>query len=166
MNRSQYIKMNPKIGISLFNKKTRQQFMASSKDHLGHKNRVNEFGAGDIILLNDIESQEVFGVVTLGVYDSGKIYRDHHLLDDDMYEGDAAKYNKYDIKIAEFRAVAISFETLANLCGKDSNSASKTNIWKGTHLNYKNAFFKGDDSENVLNKLQDIIKMLLTIQTL
>ena len=158
--------MSPKIGISLFNKKTRQQFMTSSKNHLGHKNRVNEFGAGDIILLNDIESQEVFGVVTLGVYDSGKIYRDHHLLDADLYEGDAAKYNKYDIKIAEFRSLTISFDTLANLCGKDATSVAKTNIWKGTHLNYANAFFKGDDSDIVLSKLHNIIKILLTVQTL
>lgn len=158
--------MNPKIGISVFNKQTREQFMRSSKDRLGHKNRVNEFGAGDIILLNDIESQEVFGIVTLGVYDNGKIYTDHHLLDVDLYEGEAAKYNKYDIKIAAFRSLTISFDTLANLCGKDASSVFKTNIWKGTHLNYTNAFFKGDNSEIVLNKLHNIIKMLLTVQTL
>jgi hypothetical protein len=158
--------MTSKIGISVFNKKTREQFMNSSKDRLGHKSRVNEFGAEDIILLNDIESQEVFGIVTLGVYDNGKIYRDHHLLDADLYEVDAARYNKYDIKIGSFRAVTISFNTLANLCGRDATSVSRTNIWKGTHLNYTNAFFKGDDSEIVLNKLHAIIKMLLTVQTL
>lgn len=158
--------MSFKIGISVFNKKTRDQFMKSPKDRMGHKNRVNEFGSGDIILLNDIESHEVFGIVTLGLYDNGKVYRDHHLLDADLYEGDAAKYNKYEIKIAEFRSVIISFETLANLCGQDLNSRSRTNIWKGTHLNYANAFFKGDDSDIVLNKLHNIIKMLLTVQTL
>lgn len=158
--------MGPKIGISIFTKKTRDQFMKSPKDRMGHKNRVNEFGGGDIILLNDIESREVFGIVTLGLYENGKVYTDHHLLDVDLYEGDAAKYNKYDIKIAEFRALTISFDTLANLCGKDATSVAKTNIWKGTHLNYANAFFKGDDSEIVLDKLHNIIKMLLTVQTL
>lgn len=158
--------MNSKIGICVHNKKTRNDFLKSHKEHLGHKNQVHEFGAGDIILLNDIESQEVFAIVTLGLYDNGKVYRDHHLLDVDLYEGDAAKYNKYDIKIAEFRSVSISFETLANLCGQDVNCSNKTNIWKRTHLNFRNAFFSGDNSEIVLRNLKNIINMLLTVQTL
>ena len=159
-------KMNCKIGISVFSKKTRNDFVKSPKEYLGYKNRVHEFRAGDIILLNDTESQEVFGIVTLGLYDNGKVYRDHHLLDVDVYEGDAAKYNKYDIKIAKFRSVSISFETLANLCGQDLNCPIKTNIWKNTQLNYTKAFFAGDDSEIVLRKLKSIIIMLLTVQTL
>lgn len=158
--------MAAKIGVTLFNKKTRGEFMASSRRHLGYKNKIHEFKAGDIILLNDIESGEVFGIVVLGTYDSGNVYREHHPLDIDIYSGDSQKYNKYDVKIDRLIPLIITFSKLASLCGKNTSDGTKTNIWKGTHLNFSKLFYKADDEEAVISKINILIETILSVQTL
>jgi len=158
--------MNPKIGITLFSKKTREELMKSPKTYLGHKNKVHEFSAGDIILLSDQDMHEFFGLVVLGNYEDGKVYKLHDLLDVDIYSGDAAKYNKYDIKIEKFISISIPFDKLATLCGKEVTDKTTTNIWKNTHLNFSKAFYSGEDSDSVISKLQIIIGMLLSVHTL
>jgi len=152
-----------KIGITLFNKETRKEFMNSPKLYLGHKTRIHEFHEADIILLCDQDSHEIFGIVILGKYENGKIYREHDLLDINIYSGSADKYNKYDIKIQKFISVCLPFQQIATVCGKDISDKTCTNIWKNTHLNFSKVFYKGEDEKLVISKLQILIGMILSV---
>ena len=153
----------PKIGVTFFNEKTREEFMKSPKLYLGHKNKVHIFNEGDRILLCDQDSHEIFGIVILGKYEDGKIYRKHDDPDIKIYSGSADKYNKYDIKIQKFISVCLPFQQIATVCGKDISDKTCTNIWKNTHLNFSKVFYKGEDEKLVISKLQILIGMILSV---
>ena len=48
--------------------------------------------------------------------------------------------------------------------GKNEDDKTTTNIWRNTHLNYSNVFYKGDDSEIVLQRLNIFINTLLSVE--
>lgn len=150
--------------VTYFTELTAGEFKNSSKEYLGHFNKVHKFKKGDVALLINIETKCIFGIAILGEYEDGKIYREHHQLDVDTYTGENSKYNKYDIKIEKLCNVNIAFKDLAILCGKTEDDKVTTNIWKSTHLNYSNVFYKGEDSEIVLQRLNILINTLLSVQ--
>lgn len=155
--------MNPSILVSLFNQTTAAEFLKSDRSHLGSVHKIHEFKKGDIVLLLDIQSKRLFGITLLDSYASGKVYQDHHLLDIDIYSGDKQQYNKYDVKIQNFREINIPFEDLAILCGKTINDKTYNNIWRGTQTNFRYASYKGEDSKDVLLRLRLLIKSLMSV---
>ena len=150
--------------VTYFTNLTWQEFKNSTKECLGHYNKVHKFKKGDIVLLINTEEKCILGIAILGEYEDGKVYREHHQLDVDTYSGENSKYNKYDIKIEKLRNVNISFKDLAILCGKNEDDKTTTNIWRNTHLNYSNVFYKGEDSEIVLQTLNIFINTLLSVE--
>lgn len=151
----------PKIVVSLFDKKTKQEFLSNDKSYLGNTTKLNNCQEGDIVILQDIESKEIFGLAYIDVFPDGKIYAEHHPLEIDVYSGTAAKYNRYEIKIKNFRNVNISFEDMAIICGKSVDDKVRNNIWKGSCFGFRSANYNGEDSENVLRRLNIFVRSIL-----
>ena len=156
--------MTPSILVSLFNNKTKLEFLSSTRTNLGSVHKIHEFKKGDIVLLLDIETKCLFGITLLDSYETGKVYQEHHLLDTDIYSGDKAHYNKYDVKVQKVTEVTISFEDLAIMCGKTVNDKGYTNIWKASHMNFRYAQYQGEDSELVNKRLRILIQTLLSVK--
>lgn len=156
--------MERQVLVSLFNNKTKLEFLNSPRAHLGSVHKIHTFRKGDVVLLLDIETKCLFGMTLLDSYESGKVYQDHHPLDIDMYSGDKSHYNRYEVKIQKVVEVSISFENLALLCGKTVDDKSYTNIWRGTHMNFRYAQYRGPDSDDVMKRLNALIDILLSVK--
>lgn len=152
------------ILVSLFNTKTKQEFLVSSRSFLGSFHKIHKFKKDDIVLLLDIEAKCLFAITLLDCYENGDVFKDHHLLDIDIYSGDKSHYNKYEIKIQKVTEVNIPFKDLAILCGKCEHDKTRTNIWKGSQMNFCSAMYVGEDSEDVLNRLQILVNSLLSVK--
>lgn len=148
--------------VTYYNNQTWEEFKNSDKQYLGHFNKVHKFKKDDIVLLLNNESKHVEGIAVLGEYEDGKVYREHHALDVDVHAGEHSKYNKYEIKIENLKFIHISFEDLATLCGKDEDDKSITNIWKAGRFNYSNVFYKGEDEDLIMLRLNIFIHTILT----
>ena len=153
-----------KILISIFNTLTQSEFLSSSLSYLGNTTKLNNCKKGDIIILQNIETKIVFGIAEIDEYDSGNVYIEHCMLDSDTYSGDAAKYNKYEIKIKNFKKVNITFEDISFICGKSLQDPSRTNIWKGSCFSFRKANYSGEDSDLVLKKLYVLLNSIVTSQ--
>jgi hypothetical protein len=151
-----------KILVSIFNNKTALEFNSSYKDHLGNTTKLHTCKKGDIIIFQNIEDKSVFGLAQIDEFPDGKIYNEHHPLDVDVYSGGDAKYNRYEIKIKNYKSVSISFDDLACICGKSSDDSERTNIWKGSCFSFRQANFQGPDSEVVLKRLTIFLTAILT----
>ena len=138
---------------STFKTQSRTEFLTGDKKYLGHYQRVNK-DAGTLVLLQCLETEQIFGIVKLGIFpETGKVYREHHPLDTDTYSGTMSKYNKYDICISEFKEVNISFESLARLIGIDNKK--RNNIAKRHNLNFAKATtFNQPNEAEVMEKLK------------
>jgi len=153
-----------KVLVSLFNNTTQEEFLSSLRTHLGNTTRLNNCEEGDIIVLQNIESKNMFGVALIGAYDDGKVYAEHHPLEMDIYSGNAAKYNRYEIKIKNFKKVNVSFEDIACICGKSLDDPVRNNIWKGSCFSFRKANYTGEDSENVMKRFHILLNSLLTTE--
>jgi hypothetical protein len=146
------------IILSLFNNKTEEEFMKSSRESFNHETKTT-YPAGTRVILKNQDSEKIFGIAILGEYENGKAWRDHHPLDIDIYSGEHAKYNKYDYKIDKFKKISISYDHLRLLIGIDAKK--QTNLTRRTHLAYRQVFVKQDDEPQILEKLSIWIESIL-----
>ena len=135
-----------------FNNKTMEEVKNSDCKWFGHKQKTSK-RAGTRVLCQNIQSREVFAIAVLGVFEDGKVFRKHHPLDVDIYSGDAAKYNNYDICIEKihFFKTPVSFEKLAKLFGV--NNANRNNITKKSNTNFAKLFYESEDRETVFERI-------------
>jgi hypothetical protein len=152
----------PQIIVSIFKKVTHDEFMRSPRTHLGNKNKLHCYHPGDIVLLTDIESKQLFAITTLDAYEDGHICREHHILDEDIYSGEKTNYNRYEVKIKPLVEVSVPFESLAVLCGKSPTDMTNNNIWRPSQFNFRRAFYKGDDE--VVVRLRHLVNSLLSVK--
>ena len=139
------------VVISYFSKKTREEFLISSKEKLGKKDRTN-LTAGTTVILSSLDEKVVWGVCTLANWDgTGSPCREHHLLDQDTYSKEFAAYNKYDICISNLHILKnpISYDNIRVLVGAPEGKTGASNMWKGSNTNFASIFFKGDDNSCV-----------------
>ena len=135
------------IVISFFNTKSRGEFMSGSRLSLGSRTRVPSCPAGTIVMLYDLDAQEAWAVCSLKNWDgTDSPCREHHLLDEDTYSADLAKYNRYDICIKSMRilTVPILFEEIRTLVG-GGDQRGAGNMWRGFHGNFQKPFQSGAD---------------------
>jgi hypothetical protein len=137
---------------SQFDNKTMEEFKNSGCKWFGHKQKTNK-PAGTRVLCQNIQTREVFAIAKLGVFENGKVFREHHQLDVDIYSGDAVKYNKYDICIEKihFFETPIPFKSLAKLFS--INNAHRNNITKKSNTNFAKLFYECEDIEDVLERV-------------
>lgn len=154
----------PKIGIVLFKNQSENEFMLSTKTYIGNSKQVHCFAENDIILLQNIESKKIFGIAQFGVYENGKIFHEHHLLDEDLFGGTNVHHNKYEVKIKNFKKVDITFEELAIMCGKPLNDRPYNNIWRGNNRTMVPAQYTGEDPESVMKRLRTLINILIKME--
>ena len=147
--------------VAIFNNKTATEFQSGYKEHLGNTTKLHTCKKDDIIILQNIEDKIVFGLAQIDEFSDGKIYAEHHLLGIDTYTGNDAKYNRYEIKIKNYKSVSISFDDLACICGKSADDAERTNIWKGSCFSFRQANYQGADSEVVLKRLNIFLTAIL-----
>lgn len=153
----------PTIFMTVFNNETQEQFLNSTRNFLGHRSKFLSGKAEDVIVLGNNDTKKIFGIVVLGMFDDGKVYREHNLLDEDIYTGTKTMFNKFDIKIGRFVKVDIPFEDIALLCGKPADDKNHHNLWKRSQLNYVKPFYKGEDEELVVKRFTTLIKTLLSV---
>jgi hypothetical protein len=153
----------PTVFMTVFNDKTQELFLNSGRNFLGHRSKFLAGKVGDVIVLGNNDTKKIFGIVVLGEFDNGKVYREHNLLDEDIYTGTKYMFEKFDIKIGRFVKVDIPFEDIAILCGKPADDKHHHNIWKRSQLNYVKPFYKGEDEELVVKRFSTLIKTLLSV---
>jgi len=139
--------MNSPILISNFDTESREQFIASDKTVLGHREMTNAV-EGTIIVLTD-KNLGIFGLaVARNAPGSLKPCIKSHLLDPDMYTGSYAKYNKCHIYIKEVKLfkTPISHAQIKQLINAPAISGHG-NIWTNNQMSYRAPFHKGVESE-------------------
>jgi len=135
------------VAVSYFSKKSREEFMASTKGKLGKKDRCN-LESGTIIILSSLDERVVWGVCTLANWDTTKSpCREHHLLDQDIYSKEFAACNKYEINIDNLRILKnpISYDDIRILVGGPAGITGPNNMWKGFQCQYAPTFVTGED---------------------
>jgi hypothetical protein len=137
---------------SHFDSKTMEEFKNSECRWFGNKQKTSK-PAGTRVLLQNIQTREVFAIAVLGAFENGKVYRKHCMMDVDIYSGDATKYNKYDICIEKIKFFdnPIPFVSLAILFG--INNAHMNNITKKSNVSFGKLFYLGEDSEIILQRV-------------
>lgn len=141
------------VAISYFCDSSFVEFMASSKNHLGHRQNL-KLPAGTIIVLVNLDTRAVIGACTLDNWEgTSSPCRPHNFLDPDLYISDprARAYNKYDIKISDLRILKnpVTLDTVRFLVGGDVTSKRCNNLWKGHICNYATPFLEGEDQTPV-----------------
>jgi hypothetical protein len=120
------------ICISVFNTDTREKFW-THPESMGHSTKVHCVHAGDIVLLYDMDTKEVFGIGILRAIDNGKIYKETHPYDQDLYNNDYSKYNKYEIGVKVFPIEPVLVQTINEECGLTITQT----LVKGHHISFK-----------------------------
>ena len=135
------------VVVSYFTKKSREEFLSSSRFKLGKKDRCN-LPAGTIVVLSSLDEKSVWGVCKLANWEGmGSPCREHHVLDEDIYSKDFAACNKYDICIDNLRVLnnPISYDDIQVLVGGTSGTTGANNMWKGFHCQFASTFCSEDD---------------------
>lgn len=135
------------VAVSYFSKKSREEFLASTKGKLGKKDRCN-LDAGTIVILSSLDERVVWGVCTLANWDGTESpYREHHLLDQDIYSKEFAACNKYEINIDNLRILKnpISYDDIRILVGGPAGMTGPNNMWKGFQCQFAPTFVTGED---------------------
>ena len=125
-----------------FTTETLDQWLRGDKTHLNNYVRT-KYRAGTIVVLVNLTTKSVIGVCILANWDNtNSPCREHHLLDNDTYEGKNAKYNRYEICISDLRLLKapVSFEKVRILVDGDANSKQRNNMWHGFQGNFVKPF--------------------------
>lgn len=136
------------VAVSFFDEKSKAQFLSGSREYLGNSRRVKSCPAGTIVLLNDLTKREMWGVCMIENWPgTSSPCREHHLLDCETYSHEFAKYNKYEIRITNFRVLKnpIAFEQVRAIVGGDERAKGSGNMWKGFHSSFSMPFQEGAD---------------------
>jgi hypothetical protein len=140
------------VVVSYFTKKSREEFLSSSRYKLGKKDRCN-LSAGTIVVLSSFDEKIIWGVCVLANWEgTDSPCREHHLLDEDIYSRDFANYNKYDICIDNLRILKnpVSYDNIRILVGGTNGITSPNNMWKGFQCQFAPTFCSGEDKMSVV----------------
>jgi hypothetical protein len=149
-----------KIAQAVFTSQTRDDFMKSDKQCFGHKEHVHK-DEGTYVICQDLDRQEIFGIAILKKFpETGTVNRPHDHLGIDIYGNTNAKYNKYDVGISKFKGVCMPYKELTSLIGTDNRKTN--NITKRNQITFRKVFCKQPDEEEVLQKLEILIRMLFS----
>lgn len=146
------------IAQTLFSEKTWKEFLDGGKV-LHHKNQVKSLEAGTYVLLQGPEG--LYGVAQLETFPETKtVCRETSLLDADVYSGEDAKYNKYEIasKMIKIYEPPIPYCEVSVLFGIENQY--QNNIAKRGILSFCRLFYKGPNESDVLRRVQCWIKTL------
>jgi hypothetical protein len=135
------------VAVSYFNKKTREEFLASARYKLGKKDRCN-LEAETVIVLSSLDERVVWGVCTLANWDgTDSPCREHHLLDQDIYSKEFAVCNKYEIHIKNLHVLKnpVSYDDIRILVGGPSGRTQANNMWQGFQCQFAPTFMTGED---------------------
>ena len=139
--------MQPSVNIVYFNNLTLEEFLASPRSHMGHRQQLKASPSGTIVVMVNLDTRSVVGVCTLTNWEgTDSPCRAHHALDADVYHVDHKSYNKYEIRIENLRMLKtpLTFDEIKMLVG-GNDLMKHTNMWKGHMCNYASPFVTGDD---------------------
>ena len=134
---------SPAVVITPFTNDTWQSFLRSDRTHLSHEKQVRR-SAGTIALLVNLDEGAFVGVCVLQNWSgSDCIYRKSSMLDDQVHHGDAAKYNKYHIRIGDLRLFKnpTSYATIRTLFAPN-DAHGYTNMWSKCRISFAVPFFR------------------------
>ena len=143
-----------------FNQVTWAEFLSSKTNYFGARCKTS-CKAGTIVLCYNLTNKTIVAIATLGVFsENGKVWREHAFLDADIYSGDNARYNKYDICIDKLYVLPtpVSCENVGKMLSM--NSTVRTNITKGITGNFVRMFYKSEDEPQILERLRIWISTL------
>lgn len=124
----------PQVAISYFKTDTRDQFLKSTMRFLHNNNRVHVLNEEDLVLCYDDTDKVVFAICKLRTLDGDKIYREKHPYDQELYSGEYAKYNKYEIGVETVLIRPTTKEEILHL----SDLPEDTNLLPpGQHTSFK-----------------------------
>lgn len=127
-----------KIHVSNFTSKTFAEWQASSVKKLHSATQMKSLTAGDICVLKEQDTGCFMGFAVL----KGKCALSD-LLDKEVYGGEDAKYNKYEFPIERYVLFPepVSYEEVSRFCGIPADDKTSSNIYKGFHGSYAEAFY-------------------------
>jgi len=134
------------VVIAYFTTETLSEWLQGDKKHLNDRVRTF-YKAGTIVVLANLSTKAVVGVCMLADWSEKESpCREHHLLDNDTYAGDNAKYNRYEICISNLRLLKnpLPFDDIRTLVGGDPKSKKCNNMWRGFQGNFVKAFGADD----------------------
>jgi hypothetical protein len=133
----------PAVVIANFTNETLENFLRSDRTHLSHEKRVRR-AAGTIALLVNIETgQYVASCVLQNWTGSDSVCRESSQLDDQVHHGNAAKYNKYQIRVMDLHLFKnpTSYATIRALIDP-SGARGRTNMWSKCRISFAAPFFR------------------------
>jgi len=134
------------VVIAYFTAQTLSEWLQGGKKHLNNRVRTS-YKAGTIVVLVNLSINAVIGVCVLADWSEKESpCREHHLLDNDTYVGDNAKYNRYEICISNLRLLKnpLPFDDIRTLVGGNPTAKKCNNMWSGFHNNFVKAFGADD----------------------
>jgi hypothetical protein len=129
---------SPNFLISYFNTVTLGEFLLKP-NKLHHSKRVKACRVGTLVVLINTDLPAIVGVAELG----GPM-EEHHLLDEDTYSGDNAKYNKYEVAIKQLHILRnpLHLSDVKMLCGIPQSYTKKDNMTKVQVISWVKPFIK------------------------
>lgn len=147
-----------KIIISYVNNKTLAERKHNGEKKVFSQYKKNVIRKDDIILQVNTDTNMV---VAIGV-SAGEL-EPRHLLDNDVFAGEDAKYHKSEVKLQSLRYFekGISLLDVGTLCGIPKEDKTPNNISKRTPFEYSEVFYKGDDAEIIIAKFRILVNSWL-----
>jgi hypothetical protein len=133
--------------------KTSAEWLASSDKKL-HSDKMRSLKAGAICVLSNLEERCFEGFAVLG----GECALSDPL-DEKVYSGEDAKYNKYVLPLERYVLFPkpVSYEEVAHFCGIPVGDKTLSNIYKGGH-SYTHAFYgKGGEPSLILDRFHALV---------
>jgi hypothetical protein len=129
---------SPNFLISYFNTVTWAEFNLNPHK-LHHSKRIRACREGTIVVLINKDLPAIVGVAELG-----GAMQEHHLLDEDTYSGDNAKYNKYEVAIKHLHILRnpLHLSDVKMLCGIPPTYTMKDNLTKVQVISWVQPFIK------------------------
>jgi len=155
---------SPNFLISYFNTVAWAEFNLNPYK-LHHSKRIKACREGTIVALINKDSLAIVGVAELG-----GAMEEHHLLDDDTYSGDNAKYNKYEVAIKHLHILRnpLHLSDVKMLCGIPQSYTMKENLTKVQVISWVQPFIKpcektlpSDEIPLIMHKYTALIISLL-----
>ena len=127
-----------KIHVFNFTSKTFAEWQASGDKKFHSRTQMKSLTAGDIGVL---KVQDMNCFVGFTVLKGPCVLSD--LLDVEVYSGEDAKYNKYEFPIERYVPFPepVSYVEIARFCGIPADDKTPSNIYKGFHGSYAEAFY-------------------------
>ena len=110
-----------------------------------------------MILMMHITDHTILGVAIVK-----SEVRERHLLDTVIYHGEHAKYNKFEFDVEpHIWRSPVHWDELARFCGVPPKDKTYNNIFRGTHMEYARASYKGTNEEEVLSRVRRFVSLMM-----